>query len=47
MPPEWLTESVFGLVLSVLGAGPSQGIDDTIGAIASVFLDGSRAHDSP
>jgi AcrR family transcriptional regulator len=47
VPPEWLTESLFGLIVSVLAPGPSLGIDDTSEAIASVFLDGARAHDSP
>jgi TetR/AcrR family transcriptional regulator, mexCD-oprJ operon repressor len=46
VPPEWLTESLFGLIVSVLASGPRLGIDDTIAAIASVFLDGARAQHS-
>jgi hypothetical protein len=45
VPPEWLTESLFGLIVSVLDSGPPLGTDDTIAAIAGVFLDGARTQD--
>ena len=45
VPAAWLTESLFGLVVSVLASGPALGLDDTIAAISSVFLDGARARD--
>jgi TetR/AcrR family transcriptional regulator, mexCD-oprJ operon repressor len=42
VPAVWLAEALFGLVVNVLGAGPALGIEDTIAAISSVFLDGAR-----
>ena len=45
VPAAWLTESLFGLVVSVLASGPALGLDDTIAAISSVFLDGARARE--
>ena len=46
VPAEWLTESLFGLIVSVLDSGPALGTDDTIAAITGVFLDGARAQHS-
>jgi TetR/AcrR family transcriptional regulator, mexCD-oprJ operon repressor len=43
VPSSWLTESLVGLVVSVLAARPLLGREDTIATIASVFLDGARA----
>ena len=42
LPVAWLTESLFGLTLSVLTSMPSQGREDTVAAITSLFLDGAR-----
>lgn len=42
VPSSWLTESLVSLVVSVLSATPSLGKEDTIAAIASMFLDGAR-----
>jgi AcrR family transcriptional regulator len=43
VPAAWLTEALFGLVVNVIGSGPALGTEDTIAAIASVFLDGAAA----
>lgn len=43
VPAAWLSEALFGLVVNVVGSGPALGTEDTIAAIASVFLDGARA----
>jgi TetR/AcrR family transcriptional repressor of mexCD-oprJ operon len=43
VPAAWLAEALFGLVVSVIGSAPRLGADDTIAAIAKVFLDGARA----
>jgi TetR/AcrR family transcriptional regulator, mexCD-oprJ operon repressor len=43
VPAVWLAEALFGLVVNVVGSGPPLGTEDTIAAIASVFLDGARA----
>lgn len=37
-----LTESLIGLVVSMLAPTPSMGRDDTIASITSLFLDGAR-----
>jgi TetR/AcrR family transcriptional repressor of mexCD-oprJ operon len=46
LPPSWLSESLVGLVVAVLSARPAQGREDTAAAIASLFLDGTRARPS-
>ncbi len=38
----WLTEALLGITLSVLTSKPSQGREDSVAAIASLFLDGAR-----
>jgi hypothetical protein len=43
VPAAWLAEALFGVVVSVIGSAPRLGTEDTIAAIASVFLDGARA----
>jgi TetR/AcrR family transcriptional regulator, mexCD-oprJ operon repressor len=43
MPTSWLTESLVGLVVTVLLASPTMGQEDTIAAIVSLFVDGIRA----
>jgi TetR/AcrR family transcriptional regulator, mexCD-oprJ operon repressor len=43
IPSSWLTESLIGLVASVLGSRPSRGREDTVAAITGLFLDGARA----
>jgi AcrR family transcriptional regulator len=47
VPAAWLTEALFGLVISVMGSHPELGGEDTIAAIASIFLDGARARREP
>jgi TetR/AcrR family transcriptional regulator, mexCD-oprJ operon repressor len=42
VPPESLTESLVGLVVSVLVSAPSLGVEDSTAAIAGLFLDGAR-----
>ena len=41
VPPSWLTESLVGLVVSVLAAKPSMGREDTIATATSLFLEGA------
>jgi len=43
VPCSWLTESLVGLIGSVLPATPPLGREDTIAAISSMFLDGMRS----
>src|SRR5919198_1300481 len=43
LPTSWLTESLVGLVVTVLLASPTMGQEDTIAAIVSLFVDGIRA----
>jgi TetR/AcrR family transcriptional regulator, mexCD-oprJ operon repressor len=45
IPSSWLTESLVGLVVTVLLASPTMGQEDTIAAIASLFVDGIRARE--
>jgi AcrR family transcriptional regulator len=42
LPVSWLTDSLVGLVVSVLLARPVLGEEDAVAAITSLFLDGSR-----
>ncbi len=42
VPTSWLTEALVGLVVSVLSSTPALGREDTIAAIASLFMDGAR-----
>jgi TetR/AcrR family transcriptional regulator, mexCD-oprJ operon repressor len=46
IPASWLLEWFIGTVVSVLGAKPALGIEDTVDAITSLFLDGASARDS-
>ena len=41
VPASWLTESLVGLVVSVLAAKPSMGREDTIATATSLFLEGA------
>ncbi len=43
IPSSWLTNSLVGLVVSVLPATPALGKEDTIAAITELFFDGVRA----
>jgi AcrR family transcriptional regulator len=47
VPTAWLAESLVGLVVSVLSAGPALGREDTIAAIASLFLEGAGKPPTP
>ena len=40
LPAGWLTDSLLGIVVSLLS--PSRGREDTAAAIASLFLEGAR-----
>src|ERR671927_862972 len=42
LPASWLSESLIGLVVSGLQTRPSLGVEDTVAAITSLFLDGAR-----
>lgn len=42
VPAGWLVETLIGVIVSVLGAGSSVGIEDQVDAITSLFLDGAR-----
>jgi TetR/AcrR family transcriptional regulator, mexCD-oprJ operon repressor len=41
VPSSWLTESLLGLVVSVLSVSPSMGREDTTAITTSLFLDGA------
>ena len=41
VPSMWLTESLIGLVVSVLSASPAMGREDTIDITTSLFLEGA------
>jgi hypothetical protein len=43
IPSSWLLEWFIGSVVSVLGARPALGVEDTVDAITSLFLDGAGA----
>jgi AcrR family transcriptional regulator len=43
LPASWLMASLVGLVVSVLRTNPSLGVEDTVAAVTSLFLDGARA----
>ena len=47
VPSTWLTESLVGLVVSVLSASPRMGREDTIAITTSLFLEGAsrRGHE--
>jgi TetR/AcrR family transcriptional regulator, mexCD-oprJ operon repressor len=42
LPVPWLRDTLLGIALSVLIARRSQGREDTVAAITSLFLDGAR-----
>ena len=42
IPSSWLTDSVIGLVVSVVRARPALGREDTIATISALFLEGAR-----
>lgn|SRR5437763_10942245 len=42
VPADWLVEALIGVIVSVLGAAASAGVEDKVDAITSVFLDGAR-----
>ena len=42
VPATWLTDSLVGLIVSVLGSSPATGREDTIARITTLFLDGAR-----
>ena len=42
LPASWLMESLVGIVVSVLRAQPSLGVEDTVAGVTSLFLDGAR-----
>jgi TetR/AcrR family transcriptional regulator, mexCD-oprJ operon repressor len=46
IPASWLLEWFIGTVVSALGAKPELGVEDTVDAITSLFLDGAGARDS-
>ena len=43
VPAAWLTDALFGIVVSVVGSAQALGSDDATAAIASVFFDGARS----
>jgi AcrR family transcriptional regulator len=43
LPVPWLVETLIGIIVSVLGAAGSFGLEDKVDAITSLFLEGSRA----
>jgi TetR/AcrR family transcriptional repressor of mexCD-oprJ operon len=46
IPPSWLSESLVGVVVAILSARPTYAREDTVTAIASLFLEGTRIRPS-
>jgi AcrR family transcriptional regulator len=42
IPSGWLTDSLLGLVVSLMASSPSHGREDIVAAISSLFLEGAR-----
>jgi TetR/AcrR family transcriptional regulator, mexCD-oprJ operon repressor len=42
LPASWLMEALVGIVVSVLRAQPSLGVEDTVAGVTSLFLGGAR-----
>jgi TetR/AcrR family transcriptional regulator, mexCD-oprJ operon repressor len=42
IPSAWLTDSLLGIVVSLLSSSGSQGREDIVAAITSLFLEGAR-----
>lgn len=42
VPVAWLVETLVGVIVSVLGAASSAGVEDKVDAITSLFLEGAR-----
>jgi AcrR family transcriptional regulator len=47
IPSSWLTDALVGLVVSVLSSRPVLGREDTIAALAALFLEGARSRPTP
>ena len=47
IPSSWLTDSLVGLVVSVLPSRPALGREDTIAAVVALFLEGACARPNP
>lgn len=43
VPVGWLVETLIGVIVSVLSAGSSAGVEDKVDAISNLFLNGARA----
>jgi AcrR family transcriptional regulator len=43
VPVVWLVEALIGVIVSVLGAASSAGVEDKVDAITNLFLGGARA----
>jgi AcrR family transcriptional regulator len=46
VPGQWLVETLIGVIVSVLGAASSAGVEDKVDVISNLFLDGARAGSS-
>jgi hypothetical protein len=44
VPAAWLAESLIGLAETVVLSRHPLGLEDSVAAIASLFMDGARAH---
>jgi TetR/AcrR family transcriptional regulator, mexCD-oprJ operon repressor len=42
VPASWLSDALVGLIVGVLGSTPSMGREDTIAALATLFVDGAH-----
>jgi AcrR family transcriptional regulator len=42
VPAAWLVETLIGVIVSVLGAGTTAGVEDKVDVITSLFLEGAR-----
>ena len=46
IPSGWLTDSLLGIVVSLMSSSRSHGREDVVAAIASLFLEGARQRDA-
>ena len=46
IPSGWLTDSLLGIVVSLMSSSRSHGREDVVAAIASLFLEGARQRDT-
>jgi TetR/AcrR family transcriptional regulator, mexCD-oprJ operon repressor len=44
LPPDWIADSLVGIVLAILSSPRKQGREDTVDSVVALFLDGAAFH---